>query len=100
MAIRRYWVGVPLTTASKVSALYTSGDLLARLETRLQEDGFDPVRPTFEALAPYDHFHGRGVEATEDWANRLKVAETGHVPDVGSDLGGSARCFARRFGCG
>ena len=93
-------LGVPLTTASEVSALYTSGDLLARLETRLREDGFDPVRPTFEALAPYDHFHGRGVEATEDLANRLKVAETGHVLDVGSDLGGSARCFARRFGCG
>ena len=88
-----------MTTASEVSAHYTSGDLLARLEARLREDGFDPARPTFEALAPYDHFHGRGVEATEDMANRLEVVATDHVLDVGSGLGGPARYFARRFGC-
>jgi len=88
-----------VTTASEVSAHYTSGDLLARLEARLREDGFDPARPTFEALAPYDHFHGRGVEATEDMANRLRVAATDLVLDVGSGLGGPARYFARRFGC-
>ena len=88
-----------MTTASEVSAHYTSGELLARLEARLREDGFDPACPTFEALAPYDHFHGRGVEATEDMANRLEVAATDHVLDVGSGLGGPARYFARRFGC-
>ena len=88
-----------MTTPSEVSAHYTSGDLLARLEGRLREDGVDPARPTFEALAPYDHFHGRGVEATEDMANRLQIAETDHVLDVGSGLGGPARYFARRFGC-
>ena len=88
-----------MTTASEVSAHYTSGDLLTRLEARLREDGFDPARPTFEALAPYDHFHGRGVEATEDLANRLETVATDHVLDVGSGLGGPARYFARRFGC-
>ena len=88
-----------MTTASEISAHYTSGELLARLEARLREDGFDPARPTFAALAPYDHFHGRGVEATEDLANRLEVAGTDHVLDVGSGLGGPARYFARRFGC-
>ena len=88
-----------MTTPIEVSAHYTSGDLLARLEARLREDGCDPARPTFEALAPYDHFHGRGVEATEDMANRLRVAATDHVLDVGSGLGGPARYFARRFGC-
>ena len=88
-----------MSTASEVSAHYTSGDLLARLEARLREDGFDPARPTFEALAPYDHFHGRGVEATEDMANRLGIVAAEHVLDVGSGLGGPARYFARRFGC-
>ena len=88
-----------MTTASEISRHYTSGALLARLEARLREDGFDPTRPTFEALAPYDHFHGRGVEATEDMANRLEVDATDHVLDVGSGLGGPARYFARRFGC-
>ena len=84
---------------SEISRHYTSGELLARLEARLRDDGVDPARPTFEALAPYDHFHGRGVEATEDMANRLRVAATDHVLDVGSGLGGPARYFARRFGC-
>ena len=88
-----------MTTPSEISAHYTSGGLLARLEARLREDGCDPARPTLEALAPYDHFHGRGVEATEDLASRLRVAETDHVLDVGSGLGGPARYFTRRFGC-
>ena len=90
---------LPVTSESEISSHYTSGDLLARLEARLREDGLDPARPTLEALAPYDHFHGRGVEATEDMANRLRVAEADHVLDVGSGLGGPARYFARRFGC-
>ena len=88
-----------MTTPSEVSAHYSRGDLLARLEARLREDGVDPARPTFDALAPYDHFHGRGLEATEDMANRIEVAATDHVLDVGSGLGGPARYFARRFGC-
>ena len=88
-----------MTVASDVSAHYTSGDLLARLEARLREDGFDPARPTSEALAPYDHFHGRGLEATEDMANLLHVSPTDHILDVGSGLGGPARYLAQRFGC-
>ena len=88
-----------MTATTDVSGHYTSGDLLTRLEARLCEDGFDPARPTFEALAPYDHFHGRGLEATEDIANRLPVSGTDHVLDVGSGLGGPARYMARRFGC-
>ena len=88
-----------MTAASEISGYYTSGDLLARLEARLREDGFDPARPTLEALTPYDHFHGRGVEATEEMADRLPISETDHVLDVGSGLGGPARYFARRFGC-
>ena len=88
-----------MTAASDVSAHYSSGELLARLEARLREDGCDPARPTFEALAPYDHFHGRGLEATEDLANRLRISATDHVLDVGSGIGGPARYMARRFGC-
>ena len=88
-----------MTAASDVLGHYTSGDLLARLEARLREDGVDPARPTIEALAPYDHFHGRGLEATEDLADLLQVSGTDHVLDVGSGLGGPARYFARRFGC-
>ncbi len=88
-----------MSDAGAISAHYTSGALLARLEAALREDGVDPRRPTLEALAPYDHFHGRGLEATEDMAGLLRVAATDHVLDVGSGLGGPARYMARRFGC-
>ena len=90
---------MPVTAMPDISGHYTSGDLLARLESSLREDGVDPAHPTFEALAPYDHFHGRGLEATEDMADRLPVSETDHALDVGSGLGGPARYMARRFGC-
>ena len=90
-----------MNEASGVSGHYTSCELLARLEARLRDDGVDPAHPTFEALVPYDHFHGRGLEATEDMANLLQISGTDHILDVGSGsgIGGPARYFARRFGC-
>ena len=84
---------------TEISSHYTSGDLLARLLARLREDGFEPSQATVEALAPYDQFHGRGLEATEDMATLVQVAETDHLLDVGSGIGGPARYLAQRFGC-
>ena len=88
-----------MSDASDISGHYTSGDLLARLEARLREDGLDPAQATVEALAPYDHFHGRGLEATEDMAGLLPISRTDRVLDVGCGLGGPARYLAGRFGC-
>ncbi len=88
-----------MSDARDISAHYTSGDLLTRLEAMLREDGIDPRRPTLDALAPYDHFHGRGLEATEDMAGLLSVTGSDHILDIGSGLGGPARYMARRFGC-
>ena len=78
---------------------YTRGDLLQRLQAALAEDGADPLRPTAEALAPYDQFHGRGLEATEDLASMVQPRPGDHLLDVGSGIGGPARYLARRFGC-
>ena len=78
---------------------YTSGNLLARLNAALVDDGADPAHPTIETLAPYDQFHGRGMEATEEVAGMIKVVATDHLLDVGSGIGGPARYMAHRFGC-
>ncbi len=83
----------------RFTAHYSSGKLLARLRAALAEDGADPDRPTLESLAPYDQFHGRGLEATEELAGALEVDASHHLLDVGSGIGGPARYLAQRFGC-
>ncbi len=88
-----------MTTVREVTGHYSDGMLLARLNAALKDDGADPARPTAEALAPYDHFHGRGLEATEEMANSLTVTAGDHLLDIGSGIGGPARYLAKRFGC-
>jgi ubiquinone/menaquinone biosynthesis C-methylase UbiE len=85
--------------AHDVSTHYSRGDLLSRLNRALMEDGVDPDHPSLEALAPYDQFHGRGLEATEEIADLIEVGPADHILDVGSGIGGPARYFAHRFGC-
>jgi ubiquinone/menaquinone biosynthesis C-methylase UbiE len=87
------------TMNDAICSHYTRGDLLQRLNAALATDGADPQRPTAAALSPYDHFHGRGLEATEDAAALVRPGPTDHLLDVGSGLGGPARYFAARFGC-
>jgi len=82
-----------------VAAHYRRGDLLARLDAALADDGADPARPTIESLAPYDQFHGRGLEATVEAAAMMQAAPGDHLLDVGSGIGGPARWVARRFRC-
>jgi ubiquinone/menaquinone biosynthesis C-methylase UbiE len=84
---------------SKIVEHYATSGLLARLEAALRADGADPAHPTIEALAPYDQFHGRGLEATKDMAALVAVRPTDHLLDVGSGLGGPARWLSTRFGC-
>jgi len=88
-----------MSSGLEISGHYESGDLMLRLENFLREDGVDPLRPTIEELAPYDQFHGRGLEATEELATALGVEATDHLLDVGSGIGGPARYFANRFNC-
>jgi ubiquinone/menaquinone biosynthesis C-methylase UbiE len=88
-----------MATPHDVADHYGQGGLLQRLDAALIEDGVDPAHPTIESLAPYDQFHGRGLEATEAIAAANRVAATDHLLDVGSGIGGPARVLARRFGC-
>jgi ubiquinone/menaquinone biosynthesis C-methylase UbiE len=88
-----------MTTDRDVSTHYARGDLLARLNAALREDGVDPDHPSLDALAPYDQFHGRGLEATEELAGLVQPGPRDHLLDIGSGIGGPARYFAHRFGC-
>ena len=88
-----------MNTDREIAAHYSRGNLLARLNTALREDCVDPDHPSMEALAPYDQFHGRGLEATLQIAEMMQVGSADHILDIGSGIGGPARYFANRFGC-
>jgi len=89
----------PMSVKRNITDHYGRGNLLERLAAALAEDGADPARPSLEALAPYDQFHTRGLEATEEIAGALQVEAGHHLLDVGSGIGGPARYMHRRFGC-
>ncbi len=88
-----------MNTDCEVAAHYSRGSLLARLNAALIEDGVDPDRPSIDALAPYDQFHGRGLDATLEIAGLMQAGPADHILDIGSGIGGPARYFANRFGC-
>ena len=88
-----------MNAESDVSKHYSSGNLLERLNAALAQDGVDPDFPQIETLAPYDQFHGRGLEATQEIADWLDIAQTDHILDIGSGIGGPARYMAHRFNC-
>ena len=83
----------------EISTYYSQGNLLDRLNSALESDGVDPARPSIETLAPYDQFHTRGLEATEEMAALINPGPDDHILDIGSGIGGPARYFAARFGC-
>ena len=88
-----------MVDSSEVSKHYQHGGLFERLLVALADDGVDPDQSTIEDLAPYDQFHGRGMEATLELAAVLRVSTGHHLLDVGSGIGGPARFLAQRFGC-
>ena len=88
-----------MNTDREVSTHYSRGDLLSRLNAALSEDGIDPDHPSMEGLAPYDQFHGRGLEATLEVAGLMEAGPADHILDIGSGIGGPARYFATRCGC-
>jgi SAM-dependent methyltransferase len=88
-----------MTLGDAIAGHYSRGDLLARLRGALIADGGDPDRPTPADLAPYDQFHGRGLEATEELIGQVRALADDHLLDIGSGIGGPARAFARHFGC-
>jgi SAM-dependent methyltransferase len=78
---------------------YTVSALGRRILGALEKAGKDPSRLTVEDLAPVDEFHVRGRQATLDLAGAARIESHHWVLDVGSGLGGPARCLASRFGC-
>jgi MPBQ/MSBQ methyltransferase len=87
----------PLT--ARVQSHYTVANLGELILTTLEKAGRDSTRLRPEDLAPIDEFHVRGRAATLDLAHAAHIESSMKVLDVGSGLGGPARCLASEFGC-
>lgn len=78
---------------------YTRGNLDDAIVAALRALGKDPDALTPDDLAPVDHFHARGREATLELARRAGIGRGARVVDVGGGLGGAARLLAAEHGC-
>lgn len=78
---------------------YTRVNLGKIILAALEKAGKDVHCLTPEDLAPIDEFHIRGRVATLEFARAVGLEKCMHVLDVGSGIGGTARCLAEAFGC-
>src|SRR6516164_1236927 len=78
---------------------YASTDITARILTALRAANGQDVPITPDTLAPIDHFHGKGVVATEELAALLQPKASDHLLDIGCGIGGPARWIAAKYGC-
>jgi SAM-dependent methyltransferase len=82
-----------------VNAQYGRNNLIERILEALRAIGKDHGNVTLEDLAPLDHFHGGGYQATLELARRANIQPDQRVLDVGGGIGGPARTLAAEFGC-
>jgi SAM-dependent methyltransferase len=86
-------------TGSGVQDHYASAGIAARILAALRAAQGEAVPVTADALAPLDHFHGRGLKATQEMAALLVPRSGESILDIGGGIGGPARWIAARFGC-
>jgi sarcosine/dimethylglycine N-methyltransferase len=90
---------VELDDLGPVREHYASEGVVARVLTALRNVNGPEVPITPYTLAPIDHFHGKGVIATEELAAILQPKASDHVLDIGCGIGGPARWIAAKYGC-
>jgi SAM-dependent methyltransferase len=82
-----------------IAAYYTRGDLKRSIVDILAKNGHDQRTTTLDDLAPLDHFHLGGIQASLDLAELAGIEQGWRVVDVGGGLGGPARVLASRLRC-
>ena len=88
-----------MTDGAKVEQHYASDGITARVLTALRNVDGPDVAITPDTLAPIDHFHGRGVIATEELAAMMQPDARDHLLDIGCGIAGPARWIAAKYGC-
>jgi sarcosine/dimethylglycine N-methyltransferase len=88
-----------VSNEDQVEKHYARGRITARILAALRNVNGPNVPITPETLAPIDHFHGKGVVATEELAAMLQPRAGDHLLDIGCGIGGPARWIATKHGC-
>ncbi len=83
---------------SEIAAHYSSGTLLASIETGLSAMGLASDTVSADDLGPVDEFHVGGRTATADLVAQLVVTSDSKLLDVGCGIGGTARFIASTTG--
>jgi sarcosine/dimethylglycine N-methyltransferase len=87
-----------MSDAAAVTRHYGSEGIPGRVIAALRAAKGEGAPVTPGNLAPFDHFHGRGLAATQDMAARLALAPDERILDIGSGIGGPARWIAAKYG--
>jgi sarcosine/dimethylglycine N-methyltransferase len=88
-----------MAQSGQVDRHYGNDGIAERVLAALRAAKGADVTITPDALAPIDHFHGRGVVATQELYAVLQPQPGEHILDIGSGIGGPARWIAAKAGC-
>ena len=87
-----------MPTPNPVATHYGNSGIADRILAALRDANGPDTPITPETLAPIDHFHGRGVLATEELVALLKPLPGERLLDIGSGVGGPACWIAAKSG--
>ncbi len=87
-----------MAAGERVEDHYSSDGIAQRILAALRASDADAA-VTPDTLAPLDHFHGRGIQATRELVEFLAPQAGEEILDIGSGIGGPARWIAWKFGC-
>jgi SAM-dependent methyltransferase len=83
---------------SDVAQHYGNAGIAERILAALRAANGPDAPITVETLSVLDHFHGRGIVATQELVELLAPQPGEHILDIGSGIGGPARWFAAHCG--
>lgn len=88
-----------MDVAEVVRDHYSRSELETVLLGALHEAGVDTDHLSVADLAPADHLHAGGLEATRHLLAQLQLTPDMRLLDVGCGLGGPGRAAAAEYGC-